>query len=64
MNSVLSKEQNWTAQNLTELKHLERCFMEALRMFPPAFIYGRRLTSDLIVRKGITNLWNFKQWGS
>lgn len=41
-----------TFQDTLEMKYLERCLMETLRMFPPVPIIARRINSDLKLASG------------
>lgn len=40
-----------TFQDTLEMKYLERCLMETLRMFPPVPIIARHLKQDITLRK-------------
>lgn len=43
-------EENLTFEALSNLKYLERCIMETLRLFPPVYIYMRQLSSPLPIK--------------
>lgn len=40
-----------TFQDTLEMKYLERCIMETLRMYPPVPIIARQLTEDVKLGK-------------
>lgn len=40
-----------TFQDTLEMKYLERCLMETLRMFPPVPVIARHLKQDVVLRK-------------
>lgn len=40
-----------TFQDTLEMKYLERCLMETLRMYPPVPIIARHLKQDITLRK-------------
>ncbi|CAL8103790.1 unnamed protein product [Orchesella dallaii] len=39
--------------SVSRLKHLERCFLETLRILPPVFMYGRKLESPLRLENNV-----------
>ncbi|CAD6223997.1 GSCOCT00005430001.2-RA-CDS [Cotesia congregata] len=39
-------------QDTLEMKYLERCLMETLRLYPPVSIMGRRINTDLKLTSG------------
>ncbi|XP_034234397.1 cytochrome P450 4g15-like [Thrips palmi] len=41
-----------TFQDTLQMKYLERCIMETLRLFPPVPILARRLTEDVKIKSG------------
>lgn len=41
-----------TTENMKELKYLDRCIKEALRMFPSIPFVARQMTENLAVGKG------------
>lgn len=49
-----------TFQDTLEMKYLERCLMETLRMFPPVPIIARRINQEITLRKCYTYL--FRSW--
>lgn len=40
-----------TFQDTLEMKYLERCLMETLRMYPPVPIIARHIKQDITLRK-------------
>lgn len=40
-----------TFQDTLEMKYLERCLMEALRMFPPVPMIARQIKEEVTMRK-------------
>ncbi|ODM93489.1 putative cytochrome P450 4aa1, partial [Orchesella cincta] len=40
--------------DLSELKYMEKCFLETLRLLPPVFMFGRQLESPLCLKNNIT----------
>lgn len=53
---LCSEDGTLTYEALSELKYVERCLMETLRLFPPVFIYMRQLEAPLALSK-----WGSKQ---
>lgn len=39
--------------DLSKLKHLERCLFESMRLLPPVFIFGRKLENELTLSNGV-----------
>lgn len=48
-----------TFQDTLEMKYLERCLMETLRLFPPVPIIARHIKQDITLRKYILNEFIF-----
>lgn len=44
-----------TFQDTLEMKYLERCLMEALRMFPPVPMIARQIKEEVVLRKYYQN---------
>lgn len=45
-----------TFQDTLEMKYLERCLMETLRMYPPVPIIARHLKQDITLREYLHKL--------
>lgn len=45
-----STDHDWTPDDLTELKHLDRCILETLRLFPSVACFERTTAEELYVQ--------------
>lgn len=50
-----SSDRPITMADTLQLKYLESCIKEALRLFPSVAMYGRKLSEDVTIRKTRTN---------
>ncbi len=42
-----------TSDDLSKLKHLERCLFESMRLLPPVVVFGRKLETQLTLENGV-----------
>ena len=56
LNSIFGddKERSVTSQDLTQMKYLEYCIKESLRLYPSVPFLSRELVEDLVLGKSVT----------